>query len=115
MPEVADRIIEAIDEECDDLTSAERAMVLLFVNKMTDMAVHLDVLAMFERQNTKEQVRNRRPYKQKPSEPDGWYECPKCGCVVGYDELYGGGLAIVMDDYQIPFDYCPKCGRRVDE
>ena len=48
-------------------------------------------------------------------EPDGWYKCPKCGCVVGYDELYGGGWAIVMDDYQIPFNCCPNCGRMVAE
>lgn len=46
-------------------------------------------------------------------EPDGWYKCPDCGCVVGYTELYGGGWSIMMDDYQIPFNACPKCGKAV--
>ena len=46
-------------------------------------------------------------------EPDGWYKCPECGCVVGYTELYGGGWSIMMDDYQIPFNNCPNCGKAV--
>lgn len=49
----------------------------------------------------------------KGCEPDGWHECPKCGCVVGYTELHGGGWAIVMDDYQIPYNNCPQCGRPI--
>ncbi len=46
-------------------------------------------------------------------EPDGWYKCPECGCVVGYTELYGAGWSIMMDDYQIPFNNCPMCGKAV--
>jgi hypothetical protein len=46
-------------------------------------------------------------------EPDGWHKCPECGCTVGYTELYGGGWSIMMDDYQIPYNNCPKCGRPI--
>lgn len=46
-------------------------------------------------------------------EPDGWHKCPGCGCVVGYTELYGGGWSIMMDDYQIPLNNCPSCGRPI--
>ena len=54
---------------------------------------------------------NRRV--QTSREPDGWYTC-ECGCTVGYDELYGGGWSIQLEDYQIPFNACPNCGRKVE-
>ena len=47
-------------------------------------------------------------------EPEIWYECPKCGCHAGIDSLHGGGYTIYMDVYQIPFNYCPKCGEKVE-
>lgn len=46
-------------------------------------------------------------------EPDGWYKCPDCGCVVGYSRLYGGDISIMLDDYQIPLKHCPNCGKRI--
>lgn len=46
-------------------------------------------------------------------EHDGRYECPDCGNVVYYDELYGGGWTIYVEDYQIPFNHCPNCGKAV--
>lgn len=48
-------------------------------------------------------------------EPDGWYKCPNpsCGCVVGYSLLADDSWTIYMDDYQIPFNYCPQCGKAV--
>lgn len=46
-------------------------------------------------------------------EHDGRYECPDCGNVVYYDELHGGGWTIYVEDYQIPFNACPNCGRAV--
>ena len=49
-----------------------------------------------------------------PDEPDGWYKCPDCGCVVGYWLLNDDSWTIYMDDYQIPFNACPNCGRRVE-
>ena len=54
LPEVAGRIIEAINKECEDLTHTERAMVLLFVNKMTGTLVHLDTLNTFEHLDMKD-------------------------------------------------------------
>ena len=48
-----------------------------------------------------------------PDEPDGWHKCPECGCVVGYWLLNDDSWTIYMDDYQIPFNACPNCGRRV--
>ena len=47
-------------------------------------------------------------------EHDGRYECPDCGNVVYYDELYGGGWTIYVEDYQILFNNCPKCGKAVE-
>ncbi len=49
-----------------------------------------------------------------PDEPDGWYKCPDCGCVVGYWLLNDDSWTIYMDDYQIPFNHCPNCGKAVD-
>lgn len=48
-------------------------------------------------------------------EPDGWYKCPNpsCGCVVGYSLLADDSWTIYMDDYQIPFNHCPQCGKAV--
>jgi predicted RNA-binding Zn-ribbon protein involved in translation (DUF1610 family) len=46
-------------------------------------------------------------------EHDGRYECPDCGNVVYYDELYGGGWTIYVEDYQIPLNHCPNCGKAV--
>jgi len=46
-------------------------------------------------------------------EHDGRYECPDCGNVVYYDELHGGGWTIYVEDYQIPFNACPNCGKAV--
>ncbi len=46
-------------------------------------------------------------------EHDGRYECPDCGNVVYYDELYGGGWTIYVEDYQIRVNHCPKCGKAV--
>ena len=48
-------------------------------------------------------------------EPDGWHECPECGCVVGYWLLNDGSWTIYMDDYQIPYNNCPECGAKVKE
>ena len=53
--------------------------------------------------------------REESMEPDGWHKCPKCGCFVGYVELYGGGWSIMMDDYQIPLRFCPECGREIKE
>jgi len=44
---------------------------------------------------------------------DGSYECPKCGCVVDYDVRGDDERIITMDDYVIPFNFCPKCGAEV--
>lgn len=46
---------------------------------------------------------------------DGSYKCPnpKCGCVVDYDIRGDDERIITMDDYVIPFNFCPKCGRRI--
>jgi endogenous inhibitor of DNA gyrase (YacG/DUF329 family) len=46
-------------------------------------------------------------------EPDGWHKCPECGCVVGYWLLNDGSWTIYMDDYQIPYNNCPECGKAV--
>ena len=46
-------------------------------------------------------------------EPDGWYKCDDCGCVVGYWLLNDDSWTIYMDDYQIPFNNCPNCGKAV--
>jgi hypothetical protein len=46
-------------------------------------------------------------------EPDGWYKCPGCGCVVGYDDQSDDYRVITMTDYIIPFNYCPRCGHPV--
>ena len=51
--------------------------------------------------------------REEAMEPDGWHKCPECGCVVGYVELYGGGWSIMMDDYQIPLNFCPECGSHI--
>ena len=50
-------------------------------------------------------------------EPDGWYKCPNpsCGCVVGYSLLADDSWTIYMDDYQIPFNHCPQCGKVVEQ
>ena len=47
-------------------------------------------------------------------EHNGRHECPECGNVVYYDELYGGGWTIYVEDYQIPFNACPNCGEAVE-
>ena len=47
------------------------------------------------------------------AEPDGWHKCPECGCVVGYWLLNDDSWTIYMDDYQIPFNNCPNCGKAV--
>lgn len=44
---------------------------------------------------------------------DGSYKCPKCGCVVDYDVRGDDERVITMDDYVIPFNFCPKCGAEV--
>lgn len=44
---------------------------------------------------------------------DGSYKCPKCGCVVEYDIRGDDERIITMDDYVIPFNFCPKCGAEV--
>lgn len=44
---------------------------------------------------------------------DGSYKCPKCGCVVDYDIRGDDERIITMDDYVIPFNFCPKCGAEV--
>lgn len=44
---------------------------------------------------------------------DGSYECPTCGCVVDYDVRGDDERIITMDDYVIPFNFCPKCGAEV--
>ena len=46
---------------------------------------------------------------------DGSYECPTCGCVVDYDIRGDNERIITMDDYVIPFNFCPKCGAKVVE
>lgn len=55
----------------------------------------------------------RLPTPWDAQEPDGWHRCPECGCTVGYTELHGGGWSIMMDDYQIPYNNCPECGRPI--
>lgn len=49
------------------------------------------------------------------NEPDGWHKCPECGCVVGYWLLVDDSWTIYMDDYQIPFNNCPNCGKAVKQ
>lgn len=44
---------------------------------------------------------------------DGSYKCPKCGCVVDYDVRGDDERIITMDDYVIPFNHCPNCGKKV--
>ena len=44
---------------------------------------------------------------------DGSYKCPICGCVVDYDIRGDDERIITMDDYVIPFNFCPKCGAKV--
>lgn len=44
---------------------------------------------------------------------DGSYKCPICGCVVDYDVRGDDERIITMDDYVIPFNFCPKCGAEV--
>lgn len=44
---------------------------------------------------------------------DGSYECPICGCVVDYDVRGDDERIITMDDYVIPFNFCPNCGANV--
>ena len=44
---------------------------------------------------------------------DGSCKCPKCGCVVDYDIRGDDERIITMDDYVIPFNFCPKCGADV--
>lgn len=46
-------------------------------------------------------------------EPDAWHTCPKCGCVVGYEDSGDGYRSISCEDYRIPFNFCPKCGKKV--
>ena len=44
---------------------------------------------------------------------DGSYKCMTCGCVVDYDVRGDDERIITMDDYVIPFNFCPKCGAEV--
>lgn len=44
---------------------------------------------------------------------DGSYRCSTCGCVVDYDIRGDDERIITMDDYVIPFNFCPKCGSEV--
>lgn len=46
---------------------------------------------------------------------DGSYRCTRCGCVVDYDIRGDDERIITMDDYVIPFNFCPKCGAEVVE
>ena len=95
-----------------DVTRIGRRSDSLFYDNLSRREL-CDKIAYLETdlKEAKEELKAR----EESMEPDGWHKCPKCGCFVGYVELYGGGWSIMMDDYQIPLRFCPECGREIKE